>query len=100
MLTRLLHWLETHQSGCSWKSTFGIECPGCGTQTALIEMLRGHLASSLNAFPALLPMICMILFLVLHLVIKFRNGSLILKILFIFTVSIMFIHYVIHLSTH
>jgi|WetSurMetagenome_2_1015567.scaffolds.fasta_scaffold399503_3 hypothetical protein len=100
MLTSLVHWLETHQSGCSWKSTFGIECPGCGTQTALIELLKGHLGSSLNAYPALLPMIFMIIFLFLHVWIKFRNGSLILKILFIFTVSIMFIHYFFQLSAH
>jgi hypothetical protein len=100
MLTRIVHWLEAHQATCSWKSSFGIDCPGCGMQTALIELLKGHMTSSVNAFPALLPMICMIFFLVLHLMIKMRNGTLILKFLFIFTVSIMFIHYFIHLSTH
>ena len=99
MLHRLIQWIELYQAPCSWKSTFGIDCPGCGMQTAFIELLKGHIGASLVAFPALLPMIALLSMLFLHLVLKFRNGAAILKFLFIFTVSIMLFSYIIKLFT-
>lgn len=95
MLDDIIHWLEVHEGSCSWKAVFGIPCPGCGMQTALIELLKGHLISSFKAFPALLPMIALLLFLVIHIVFKLPKGALILKILFIFTSSVMMIIYLI-----
>jgi hypothetical protein len=97
-MSALVNWLESHQGTCSWKSHFGIECPGCGMQTALIELLKGNLLSSLKAFPALIPMIILFLFLILHLIFKFQKGAVLLKFLFIFTSSIMMIGYFIRLS--
>jgi hypothetical protein len=99
-MSSLVRWLESHQSPCSWKSMLGVECPGCGMQTALIDLLKGDLAASLKAFPALIPMILMILFLLLHLVFKFPKGAFILKFLFIFTSSIMMIGYMIRVFYH
>lgn len=96
----LIRWLEQHQAACSWKHYFGIECPGCGMQTAFIELLKGNLAESLRVFPALLPMIAMILFTFLHLVFNFPKGALIIKILFIFTTSILVTGYIIKIITH
>jgi hypothetical protein len=69
-------------------------------QTALIELMKGHLTASLAAFPALIPMMVMMVLLALHLVFKFRNGASWLKFLFIFTAAIMFVHYILHLISH
>ena len=92
-MSALTEWLERHQSPCSWKQAFGVDCPGCGMQRSLIELLKGNIAESIAVYPALLPMIILFLFTALHLIFNFRKGALIIKILFIFTVSIMFIHF-------
>jgi len=93
-MSTFVQWLEQHQAPCSWKSRFGIECPGCGMQTALIELLKGHLLESIRTYPALIPMMILLVFLALHLLFNFRKGALIIKILFIFTLCIMFIHFI------
>jgi hypothetical protein len=92
-MNRLIHWLENHQGTCSWKEWFGIRCPGCGIQTAFIELLKGNILASIEIFPALLPMILMLVFLVIHILFKLPKGAAILKFLFIFTSSIMVISY-------
>jgi hypothetical protein len=96
----VVKWLEAHQGTCSWKQYLGIECPGCGIQTALIQLLKGELVSSLVTFPALIPMMLMLAFLAFHLVVNLPKGALILKILFIFTSSIMILSYSLKLFIH
>lgn len=98
-MSQLTHWLERHQGTCSWKSHFGVECPGCGMQTAFIELLKGHLAESILIYPALIPLMALFAFLFLHLAFNFRRGALFIKILFIFTVCIMFIHFMYKIFT-
>lgn len=93
----ITEWLENHQSQCLYKRFFGIECPGCGLQTSFIQLLKGNLYESVIVFPALIPMIIMIIYLLLFLIFKFNNGTLILKILFIFTSSVMAIGYFIRI---
>jgi len=99
MISSFIHWLETHQLACPWKTYFGIECPGCGAQSAVIELLKGHFFQCIKMFPALLPMILILIFLGIHLIFKFPKGALILKILFIFTTSIMIISYLLKFVT-
>lgn len=96
----LIHWLESHQAACSWKQYFGFECPGCGMQSAFIALLKGNILESIQLFPALFPMIIMLVMLSLQLIFKLPKGALILKILFIFTSSTMVISFVIKLFIH
>lgn len=98
-MPRLTDWLEQHQAACSWKANFGVECPGCGMQSAFIELLKGHLAESVRVYPALIPMLVLFIFVALHLVFNFRKGAPAIKILFIFTASVMFIHFLSKIST-
>jgi hypothetical protein len=64
----LIDWLETRQMPCLYKSMLGIDCPGCGMQRALIALLMGDLLGSLRLYPALLPTITMLIFLMVHLI--------------------------------
>jgi hypothetical protein len=98
-MSRLIRWLEQHQAPCSWKSHFGVDCPGCGMQSAFIELIKGHVEESIRIYPALLPMLMLIAFVALHLLFNFRRGTLIIKILFIFTTLIMFIHFMYKIIT-
>ena len=96
-LLSLAGWLERNMAPCVYKKYLGIECPGCGMQRALIELLKGNLLESLKVYPALLPTIFMLAYLTLHLIFKFEKGALVLKISFIFTASIILLNYVIKL---
>jgi len=89
-----IDWLEHQQGACFYKKYFGIECPGCGMQRAFIELLKGNIVESIILYPALLPMIFMISYLIAHIIFKFRKGYLVLKISFIFTVSIIVVHFI------
>jgi len=94
MLDKIIHWLEARLKPCSFKEAVGIDCPGCGLQRAIIELLKGHLWESFLLYPALMPVMAMIVFLFLHLIFKFRTGAFILKVMFIFNASIIFLHYI------
>jgi hypothetical protein len=98
-MQRLIEWLEAHQLPCYYKKFLGIECLGCGMQTALLFLLKGEFIESLKVFPALIPIMILIIYLILHLIFKFRNGARILKIWLIFTLAIMIASYILKLFT-
>ena len=99
MFKKLIEWIESHQQTCFYKKNLGVECPGCGMQRSLIELLKGNFYESLVFYPALIPTVFLVLFLILHLVFKFRNGANILKILFIINTSIVVLSYIYKLLT-
>lgn len=93
----LIQWLESHQAPCYYKKILGIECLGCGMQTAFILLLKGEFLESFLTYPALIPVMFMVAFLVLHLIFRFKNGARILKFSFIFTLAIMILGYLYHI---
>jgi hypothetical protein len=99
-MEKIIHWLENHQLPCFYKHGIGIDCPGCGMQTAFILLLKGQFLESIKTYPALLPTLFLLSFLVLHLIFDFKKGAAILKISFIFTVAIIVINYTIKLIFH
>lgn len=99
MLVKIIEWLESHMQSCFYKKYFGVECPGCGMQRSFVELLKGNLYESFLMFPALIPTITLILFLILHLIFKFKNGANILKNLFIINTTIVVLSYIYKLLT-
>jgi len=97
MLLSIADWLEKHSLPCYYKKYLGIECPGCGMQRSIIELLRGNIVECLKTYPALFPTIFLVTYLVLHLIFKFEKGAFVLKISFIFTASIVMINFIIKL---
>jgi hypothetical protein len=47
---------------CIFKSLFGFECPGCGIQRSFILLIKGQLQESLEMYPALIPLILLVLY--------------------------------------
>lgn len=92
-------WLEKNLIPCPYKHYLGIDCPGCGMQRSIIELLKGNFVESFQAYPALIPLMILLLFLGLHLKFKFTHGAQIVKYLFIFVVSIVVINYIFKLIT-
>jgi len=98
MWAEFIEWIESHMLSCSYVSTFGVECPGCGMQRAFVELLKGNFVESFKLFPALLPMIFLFVYLALHLKFKFEKGAKVLLITFIITVATMVISYIIKIT--
>ncbi len=94
-MEQIILWFEKNQQPCFYKKHLGVNCPGCGMQRAFIELLKGNLYESILIYPALMPMIIMLLYLSAHILFKFKNGSKVLMILFIFTFSLIIINFVI-----
>lgn len=46
---------------CWVKSTFGVNCPGCGFQTALSLFLKGEIIQSIETYPGLIPFMLFLL---------------------------------------
>jgi len=89
-----LRWLELHELTCPSRKFLHLECPGCGLQRSLLAMLKGDFLQSLELYPALLPLIFLATYAVLHLKFKFRNGGRNIVWLQIGVVSIVMVHYI------
>ncbi|MGB9745690.1 MAG: DUF2752 domain-containing protein [Bacteroidales bacterium] len=90
----LADWLSLHSLPCPYMKFFGIPCPGCGMQRAFAELLRGHIFESIRLYPALIPLLFLLVFLILHIVFRFRNGAAIIKYSFIGTAGIVIFQYI------
>lgn len=100
MWQTIILWLEGHTLPCLYKSLLGIECPGCGTQRAFIELIKGNLWGSFLAWPPLLPVMFMMGYLILFLIFKFKDGTRVLTITFIINATIITINYIYKLTLH
>ena len=90
----LISWLENNMLSCPYKKYFGFDCFGCGMQRSIVSLLKGNVIESFFFYPALIPMILLFLFLILHIIFKFKNGAAWLKYHFIFVVAIVLINFI------
>ncbi|HRN42122.1 MAG: DUF2752 domain-containing protein [Flavobacteriales bacterium] len=97
MFEKLIFWLESHLFLCPYKTYFNIDCMGCGMQRSFIALLKGNLSESFYLYPALIPLLLMLVFLPLHLVFKFKHGANLLKYFFILNIGIVVVSYFIKL---
>lgn len=88
------NWLQAHQLPCLFKSITHFDCPGCGIQRSFIFLLKGNILQSVRMYPALIPIILLFTFLLLHLIVKIKNGQLVLKYTYIFCVTLIMVSYI------
>lgn len=98
-LLNITSWLESHQFPCPFKLLTHFDCPGCGIQRSFVFLLRGDLPASFLMYPALIPVILLFAALVLHLILKIRNGAVILKYMYFFCTGIILVSYIYKLLT-
>lgn len=96
----MIEWFENHMLPCPVYQLIGYECPGCGMQRAIIELMKGNLWESIINYPALLPLTFMFVFLFMHLKFDFTNGAKILKFVFILNAIIISLSYILKLIQH
>lgn len=88
-----IHWLENHLLSCPFKNLTGADCPGCGFQRSIIALLKGEFLSSIKFYPATLPFLGLVVFLMLHLKFDFKNGAFVIKALYILVTTIVIFNY-------
>jgi hypothetical protein len=79
---------------CAFRSATGIECPGCGSQRAMLMLLQGDIAGSVAMFPALIPALFTVVYVLLHLRFGFRGGHRRIVAMAGFSVALMIVNYV------
>jgi hypothetical protein len=63
-------------------------------QRSFIALLKGNLWESFLLYPALLPTIFLVVYLILHLIFDFKNGAAVIKYTFIINVIIILTNYI------
>ncbi len=86
--------LEKYMIPCLNKKLFGIDCLGCGTQRALVLILKGNFAEAFFQFPAIYTTILFFGMLALHFIDKSRNYHKIIIVLAIVNAIIMIVSYI------
>ena len=92
--SNLIHWLEQHMLRCPSKMLMHIDCPGCGLQRGILHLLKGNIRESLQVYPATIPVLLLFIYLLLHLIFRFRNGNRNLIFLYIVCAGIILVHYI------
>ncbi|HTN07657.1 DUF2752 domain-containing protein [Agriterribacter sp.] len=99
-LNAWVQWLEAHMFTCPLVKYWNMECPGCGMQRSLLALFKGDLFSSLQLYPALLPLMILIAYAVLHLKYKFSGGAKNIIVMQAAVASIITAHYIYKIYTH
>ncbi|MFK7783655.1 MAG: DUF2752 domain-containing protein [Crocinitomicaceae bacterium] len=84
---------------CSWKAQFGVDCLTCGFQRSFLSLMRGDVVDSFVQFPATIPFIACVLFLIAHLTFKINNGHRWIVGMFSLTAVLIVANYTIKLSS-
>ena len=100
LYSRAVQFLELHMLACPYRKYLHIECPGCGLQRSLIAMLKGNFSESFRYYPAALPMLVLLIFMVLHLKYRYEKGALILRGIYVFCTAVITVHYIYKIVNH
>jgi hypothetical protein len=96
-----ISWLQTHLLPCPFKYLTNIDCPGCGFQRAVLELVQGHLSNSMSLYPALIPLMLFGCYCLADSSFKFGNDKAPLrKVLFMLTGAIVLISYSVKMWEH
>jgi hypothetical protein len=96
----MLHFLELHMLACPSRKYLHVECPGCGFQRSFMALLRGDFKGSFTYYPATLPILALLVFLLLHIKNRYENGALILRGIYLFCTAVIVAHYIYRIVTH
>ncbi len=87
--------IEKFMLPCTTKSATGHECPGCGIQRSIVELMQGNIIESVILYPALPTLIFMMIYAILHIKFDFKHGAKVILISFIVNIVIIIVNYLI-----
>lgn len=92
--------MEEYMLPCMNKKYLGFECMGCGIQRSIALILRGEFVDAFYMYPAIYPLITLLLLLVLNHFISFKYANKGIIILAILTVATIIVSYIIKMTTN
>ncbi len=84
---------------CLNKRLFGLECPGCGMQRAVLHVGKGQFNEAYQLYPAVYTLILLFVFIGINFLYKFRHAYKIKVSLIILNASIIAISYIFKILT-
>lgn len=79
---------ENNMLPCLNKQVLGVECTGCGLQRSVLLLLDGDFTAAFYMYPAIYPMILLLLFLLVDQFVKIKYNNTISIALMISTVTL------------
>lgn len=75
----VVNWLERNMLTCPSKRWLHLECPGCGFQRSVVALFKGEMRTSLQLYPATIPLLMLLAFVTLHIKYDFPHGAMVIK---------------------
>ncbi len=91
----MIHWLQHHLLPCPFKNLTGIDCPGCGFQRSVIELIQGNIKQSFTLYPPAIPILLVLIYYVSTKVFKTQQKSIRLNPLLLTIACIIMLSYTI-----
>ncbi len=91
----IITFFESSLLTCPSKKLMGIECLGCGLQRSFILLMKGNILESIKMYPALIPLLFMMVYLTGHLYFNFKNGARFLKYFYFLNIILIVANYII-----
>ena len=85
--------MEEYMLPCLNKKLFGIECLGCGIQSATAFLFKGEFLLAFKTYPAIYTLILLVLFLISTFFIEYKYGKLIKILLISINILIIIVSY-------
>ncbi len=95
----MIHWLQHHLLPCPFKHLTGIDCPGCGFQRSVIELLQGNFKQSFLLYPPAIPILLVMVYYYITLFKVYSPKYKLLNPLLVVLAFIILVNYSIKLST-
>lgn len=96
----IVQWLKGFMLSCPSKKLLHIECPGCGFQRSFFALLEGDLGRSWQLYPAMVPVVVLMVYTALHVKFQFRLGAVVIKYLFMLVAVIILTFYIYKIINH
>jgi len=93
-----INWLQNHLIHCPLKYITGIDCPLCGFQRSVLELIQGNFHKSFMLYPPAIPVIVFFAFIIAANYLKLNDPKNQIKnTIFILTISFILICYCVKL---
>ena len=94
-----INWLQNHLIRCPFKFATGIDCPLCGFQRSVLQLIQGNFYKSFMLYPPAIPLlICFVYILADQYLRPGTPKNSIKKILFVFIGGLILLNYGVKLS--
>ena len=79
--------IDDYMLPCLTKKYLGFDCFGCGMQRSAAFLFRGEFVAAFKMYPAIYPLIALVLFLILNMFFSFKHAERIKIILILITIT-------------